>query len=84
MLVNTSFNVREELNAPPEGVQALIDGRIDFLIARQAVYEHDRRRSGQCFAPSVAASHRPQSAPNISAVPPGIYFTFALAVFNLS
>ena len=44
VLVNTSFNVHEEpiVNAPAECVQALIDGRIDFLVTRQAVYEYDR------------------------------------------
>jgi len=43
VLVNTSFNVHEEpiVNATAECVQALIDGRIDFLVTQQAVYECD-------------------------------------------
>ena len=43
VLVNTSFNVHEEpiVNAPPECMRALIDGRIDFVVTRQAVYERD-------------------------------------------
>ncbi len=41
VLVNTSFNVHEEpiVNAPAECVRALVDGRIDFVVTRQAVYE---------------------------------------------
>jgi carbamoyltransferase len=40
VLVNTSFNVHEEpiVNAPAECVQALADGRVDFVVTRQALY----------------------------------------------
>jgi len=41
VLVNTSFNVHEEpiVNSPAECVKALIDGRIDFVVTNQAVYQ---------------------------------------------
>ena len=41
VLVNTSFNVHEEpiVNAPAECGRALTDGRIDFVVTDQAVYE---------------------------------------------
>lgn len=41
VLVNTSFNVHEEpiVNAPAECVKALADGRIDFVLTEQAIYE---------------------------------------------
>jgi carbamoyltransferase len=41
VLVNTSFNVHEEpiVNTPAECAKALADGRIDFLVTRQALYE---------------------------------------------
>lgn len=44
VLVNTSFNVHEEpiVNAPEECVRALVEGRIDFVATRQAVYERFR------------------------------------------
>ena len=40
VLVNTSFNVHEEpiVNRPAECARALVDGRIDFVVTRQAVY----------------------------------------------
>jgi carbamoyltransferase len=40
VLVNTSFNVHEEpiVNAPGECVQALVDGRVDFVVTDQALY----------------------------------------------
>ena len=40
VLVNTSFNVHEEpiVNAPAECVQALRDGRIDFVVTDHALY----------------------------------------------
>ena len=45
VLVNTSFNVHEEpiVNAPEECVRALVEGRIDFVVTRQAVYERDAK-----------------------------------------
>jgi carbamoyltransferase len=41
VLVNTSFNVHEEpiVNSPAECVKALVDGRIDFVVTEQALYE---------------------------------------------
>jgi carbamoyltransferase len=44
VLVNTSFNVHEEpiVNAPAECAKALADGRIDFVVTDQAVYERPR------------------------------------------
>ena len=41
VLVNTSFNVHEEpiVNSPAECAKALTDGRIDFVVTNQAVYE---------------------------------------------
>jgi carbamoyltransferase len=44
VLINTSFNVHEEpiVNRPEECRQALLDGRVDFVVTRQAVYvTHD-------------------------------------------
>jgi len=40
VLINTSFNVHEEpiVNRPEECVQALSDGRVDFVVTQQAVY----------------------------------------------
>lgn len=40
VLVNTSFNVHEEpiVNKPNEGVKALTDGRIDFLLTERGLY----------------------------------------------
>jgi carbamoyltransferase len=41
VLVNTSFNVHEEpiVNKPSECIRALLDGRIDFVVTRQGIYE---------------------------------------------
>jgi carbamoyltransferase len=41
VLVNTSFNVHEEpiVNTPRECANALVDGRIDFVVTRRAIYE---------------------------------------------
>jgi len=41
VLVNTSFNVHEEpiVNRPAECSRALMDGRIDFVVTRQGVYD---------------------------------------------
>ncbi len=41
VLVNTSFNVHEEpiVNSPAECAKALLDGRIDFVVTDNAVYE---------------------------------------------
>jgi carbamoyltransferase len=43
VLINTSFNVHEEpiVNRPEECRQALVDGRVDFVVTRQAVYATD-------------------------------------------
>ena len=44
VLINTSFNVHEEpiVNRPEECRRALIDGRVDFVVTRQAVYIAER------------------------------------------
>src|ERR1700722_8971914 len=44
VLINTSFNVHEEpiVNAPAECSRALVDGRIDFVVTEQALYERIR------------------------------------------
>jgi carbamoyltransferase len=41
VLVNTSFNVHEEpiVNCPSECLKALLDGRIDFVVTTQGIYE---------------------------------------------
>jgi carbamoyltransferase len=41
VLVNTSFNVHEEpiVNKPDECLKALLDGRIDFVVTTQGIYE---------------------------------------------
>ena len=40
VLVNTSFNVHEEpiVNRPEECLRALNEGRVDFVVTRNAVY----------------------------------------------
>jgi carbamoyltransferase len=40
VLINTSFNVHEEpiVNRPEECRRALVDGRVDFVVTREAVY----------------------------------------------
>jgi carbamoyltransferase len=40
VLINTSFNVHEEpiVNRPQECRKALLDGRVDFVVTKQAVY----------------------------------------------
>ena len=45
VLINTSFNVHEEpiVNRPEECRQALVDGRVDFVVTRQAVYATETR-----------------------------------------
>jgi carbamoyltransferase len=44
VLINTSFNVHEEpiVNRPEECRRALVDGRVDFVVTRQAVYVTSR------------------------------------------
>jgi carbamoyltransferase len=41
VLVNTSFNVHEEpiVDKPSECIRALLDGRIDFVVTTQGIYE---------------------------------------------
>jgi carbamoyltransferase len=41
VLVNTSFNVHEEpiVNKPSECIRALLDGRIDFVVTTEGIYE---------------------------------------------
>ena len=50
VLVNTSFNVHEEpiVNKPSECVKALLDGRIDFIVTTQGIYERTSPRPGCC------------------------------------
>jgi carbamoyltransferase len=40
VLVNTSFNVHEEpiVNRPQECLRALLDGRVDFVVTKEAAY----------------------------------------------
>jgi carbamoyltransferase len=40
VLINTSFNVHEEpiVNRPQECLQALVDGRVDFVVTKTATY----------------------------------------------
>jgi carbamoyltransferase len=49
VLVNTSFNVHEEpiVNKPAECVQALVDGRIDFVVTTKGLYEMKKEDRGQ-------------------------------------
>jgi carbamoyltransferase len=41
VLVNTSFNVHEEpiVNTPAECAKAVADGRIDFVVTKEAFYQ---------------------------------------------
>lgn len=43
VLINTSFNVHEEpiVNRPEECLKALADGRVDFVVTKQAVWVRD-------------------------------------------
>jgi carbamoyltransferase len=52
VLVNTSFNVHEEpiVNKPSECLRALADGRIDFVVTTNGIYE---RTSPPADAPSI-------------------------------
>jgi carbamoyltransferase len=52
VLVNTSFNVHEEpiVNKPSECVQALVDGRIDFVVTTQGIYERISPRENAAIA----------------------------------
>lgn len=59
VLVNTSFNVHEEpiVNAPKECAQALLDGRIDFVMTQKGIYE-------KAAAPAATPSRAPlESSP---------------------
>jgi len=55
VLVNTSFNVHEEpiVNTPRECAKALVDGRIDFVVTQQAIYEADGPKSNGETNPAV-------------------------------
>jgi carbamoyltransferase len=48
VLINTSFNVHEEpiVNSPKECCKALLDGRVDFVVTRQAVYRMANSANG--------------------------------------
>ena len=43
VLVNTSFNVHEEpiIDTPEQALTALIDGRIDRILTKDALYRRD-------------------------------------------
>ena len=50
MLVNTSFNVHEEpiVNRPEECLKALTEGRVDFVVTKNAVYRPAVTRQTEC------------------------------------
>ena len=62
VLINTSFNVHEEpiVNRPEECRRALIDGRVDFVVTKKAVYVAPRRL--QADHPATAAQARRELA----------------------
>ena len=59
VLVNTSFNVHEEpiVNTPRECAKALVDGRIDFVVTQQAIYEADGPKSNGETNPAVETGY---------------------------
>jgi len=69
VLINTSFNVHEEpiVNRPEECRRALIDGRVDFVVTRQAVYLTKNAMAE--FRDAIGAEEkRPASAPAAAAL----------------
>jgi carbamoyltransferase len=62
VLINTSFNVHEEpiVNRPEECRRALVDGRVDFVVTRQAVYMTDRGM--QALGAATGAETKSKSA----------------------
>jgi carbamoyltransferase len=62
VLINTSFNVHEEpiVNRPEECRRALVDGRVDFVVTRQAVYV--TARGMQTIRAASAAENKDKSA----------------------
>jgi carbamoyltransferase len=62
VLINTSFNVHEEpiVNRPEECRRALVDGRVDFVVTRQAVYVTSRGM--QTMRLASAAENKDKSA----------------------
>jgi carbamoyltransferase len=60
VLINTSFNVHEEpiVNRPEECRRALIDGRVDFVVTRQAVYVAERGAATKCGADGAQTKER--------------------------
>jgi carbamoyltransferase len=55
VLVNTSFNVHEEpiVNSPRDCLRAFSDGRIDFVVTRDAVYAGDRLSRPRALATAM-------------------------------
>jgi carbamoyltransferase len=68
VLINTSFNVHEEpiVNQPSECLQALRDGRVDFVVTGRAVYTGQPRERAARAAPE-AVWGRPTPLPARSA-----------------
>ena len=58
VLVNTSFNVHEEpiVNRPEECLQALNEGRVDFVVTRNAVYAKAPAMPSLFWVPVSASS----------------------------
>ena len=58
VLVNTSFNVHEEpiVNRPEECLQALNEGRVDFVVTRNAVYAKGPAMPSLFWVPVSASS----------------------------
>ena len=57
VLINTSFNVHEEpiVNRPEECRRALVDGRVDFVVTKQAVYVTSRGMHALSIATGAAS-----------------------------
>ena len=57
VLINTSFNVHEEpiVNRPEECRRALVDGRVDFVVTKQAVYVTSRGTHALSIATGAAS-----------------------------
>ena len=57
VLINTIFNVHEEpiVNRPEECRRALVDGRVDFVVTKQAVYVTSRGMHALSIATGAAS-----------------------------
>jgi carbamoyltransferase len=69
VLINTSFNVHEEpiVNRPEECRRALIDGRVDFVVTKQAVYVTSRGMQAARAAESAPTKSKQVLSPAESA-----------------